>query len=105
MKADLTKAKEDKVTNKRKRQEEEDAFAEFQLFVEFKRQRQQQTAPVHQLHAHQVPHQPPFGLCQPPPPPPPLNCLSSWRTVLDAASGRQFFQNIFTGQTQWETPI
>ena len=52
VKHDLAKARAENGNNKRKRQQEEEAFADFQLFQEFKIQRQEQATQVHQ---HQAP--------------------------------------------------
>ena len=91
VKHDLAKAKAENGNNKRKRQQEEDEFAQFQLFQEFKRQRQEQAAPVH-LHQATIPH------------PLPPRHRPTWLTNVDA-SGRPFFINTITGHSQWERPF
>ena len=85
--------------NKRKRtEEEEQAFAEFQLFVEFKRQRSQQTALVIQ---QQAPSHPPSFV----PALQPVHLSGGWIMDLDLTSGRPFYVNDSTQQVQWDRPF
>ena len=92
VKADLAKAKADNGNNKRKRKQDEEAFAEFQLYEEFKRQKLQQTAPF-------IPPPPPY----PRPPPPPPSMPGLLKPIYDHTSGRTIHINTSTGKIQWDT--
>ena len=107
VKADLTKAKAENGNIKRNRQEEGEAFAEFLLFQEFKRQRQEQQAPVHLQQAHVHPSLAPMQLQQAPihPALAPVQQRRTWIPSVDSVSGRECFFNTFTGESRWEIPF